>query len=84
MRLTTTEARQKVCPFKILALAGGGIGLLAIGISAIGDATNSSGVANCIASDCPLWRWIAADIHGLDIPPGDRAEGFCGLGGHPV
>jgi hypothetical protein len=69
--MTEEEAKNKVCPYKILAWAMNKC-----------SANCEKCSANCEASGCMMWRW---HNHGAEVDGKYDAnypvEGHCGLGG---
>lgn len=62
MLVNTTQAKEKWCP--MVRRIDSGV------------AQNVFGDANCIGSDCMMWRWV-----NLSTSEGSPL-GYCGLAGH--
>lgn len=94
--MTEKEAREKWCPFARTALSSFGVDqfnairgtanrVMAF-VEAADDAlTIAEGHANCIASDCAVWRFASPEtLERFYLSDHDHLDlGYCGLAGDP-
>jgi len=87
MYLTEEEARKKWCPQVRITLIESGPSPSHNRVCMEGNTYNAIG-ANCIASECMMWRWGSKfetgeeqeDLRQMDEK---STKGYCGLGDNP-
>lgn len=79
--MTEDEAKTKWCPHGQIAIAVGP----SDGIEVADNRPDNIKHANCIGSDCMMWRWNNGAYPLPNDPPEirNRYDGFCGLAGKP-